>query len=203
MARHLSHRFVASSLSQGCVCISCTFHLVAATADLMYPAHLHTGIRRLYAVTGISGGPSVAEAASLCGGASPSSSNPAAAWSMRSLAAWSSQPSTSATSATRYSPTHLVRCMTSLSRTGVPGPDPQVASTMSTYYNGHHVRRIKLSQSIVELEEALHKSRHILKPMHMAAAARKIVQLSRWADSAFLRHGGACVLVHARLHACM
>ena len=51
--------------------------------------------------------------------------------------------------------------MTSLSKTGIPGPDMQIASELSQYYGGHSARRIRLAGSVLELDGVLHKYRRV------------------------------------------
>ena len=53
------------------------------------------------------------------------------------------------------------RQMTSLSSTGIPGPNPQVAAELSQYFGGHSARRIRLAGSITELDDVLHKHRKV------------------------------------------
>lgn len=53
------------------------------------------------------------------------------------------------------------RAMTSLSKTGVPGPDMQRAHALSQYYGGHGARRIRLAASVTELDDVLHHYRRV------------------------------------------
>ena len=54
-----------------------------------------------------------------------------------------------------------VRAMTSLSKTGIPGPDMERAHALSQHYGGHGARRIRLAASVTELDDVLHHYRRV------------------------------------------
>ena len=55
----------------------------------------------------------------------------------------------------------LTRSMTSLSKTGIPGPDMAMASELSQYWGGHSARRIRSAGSVLELDDILHANRKV------------------------------------------
>ncbi|GAX75619.1 hypothetical protein CEUSTIGMA_g3063.t1 [Chlamydomonas eustigma] len=80
------------------------------------------------------------------------------------------------------------RCMTSLSKAGIPGPDPLMAKTLSSYYGGHIVRRMKLAPSIIELNSVMNKFKEELTPTHFAVAGLRLDALSRSESTGWATH---------------
>ena len=75
-----------------------------------------------------------------------------------------------------------LRCMSTLSKSGVPGPYPQVSTYLSTPRGGH-INRLLLrgADSLMLLDEALWKNRKKLEVSHVAVAARRLGHLARCA----------------------
>jgi hypothetical protein len=71
-----------------------------------------------------------------------------------------------------------VRHMTSIySTTGIPAPRLDVSTALSTNHGGHIVRMIKLTESLVMLDDAMWDFRRKLKTIHVVAAAQKLGSL--------------------------
>lgn len=69
--------------------------------------------------------------------------------------------------------------MTSLIKTGVPGPDLARTEALSNSHGGYHIKRIQLASSILELDDILMAAKKIIRPSHIGMAALKLGDLSQ------------------------
>lgn len=71
------------------------------------------------------------------------------------------------------------RPVSTLARTGIPKPRPEVEDALSTARGGHLGRLIAFSETIADLDHVLQEHAESLGAPHMAAAARQLERLYR------------------------
>ncbi|KAF5832765.1 hypothetical protein DUNSADRAFT_11252 [Dunaliella salina] len=63
---------------------------------------------------------------------------------------------------------------TTMTKTGVPNPRPEVEQAMSTHQGGHLTKRINFCDSVPELSAVVEENKSRLEPLHLCLTAKKL-----------------------------
>mmetsp|Transcript_8839 Transcript_8839/g.23804 ORF Transcript_8839/g.23804 Transcript_8839/m.23804 type:complete len:488 (-) Transcript_8839:1028-2491(-) len=66
---------------------------------------------------------------------------------------------------------------TTMTKTGVPNPRPEVEQAMSTHQGGHLTKRINFCGTLPELSAVVEESKNRLEPLHLSLIAKKLEAL--------------------------